>query len=336
MEAANDSKIKKPSARSHVAGKGGRETLLVTGAGGALGRRVVTRLKDDYNVVGVDFRWRKNLDPDIVHYEVDFNKRSFEDVFREHEFAGILHLGRIIASEMTRPRRYDSNVLGAQRLFQLGVKYGVSRVLVLSTHFVYGAHPLNPALLDEDAPLKASSVTGELVDSVETESLASIFLYKHPETSVIILRPCNILGPDVHNALSRLLTQEYAPYLAGFSPMMQFLHVSDMADAVVLAFKKDVRGVFNVAPDDWIGLQDAMELCGCTKLPLPSIPPLLPKMLTTVFGRWSYPSYLINYLKYPVVIDGSAFRETFGFRPKRSLDEIFEYYRREKAKAKVA
>ncbi len=335
MDAAGETKIKKPSAHGHGAPQT-REKLLVTGAGGALGRRVVTRLKDDYEVVGVDFRWRKNLDPDIVHYEVDFNKRSFEDVFREHQFAGILHLGRIMASEATRPRRYDSNVLGTQRLFQLGVKYGVSRILVLSTHFVYGAHPLNPALLDEDAPLKASSVTGELVDAVETESLANIFLYKHPETSVIILRPCNILGPDVHNALSRLLMQEYAPYLAGFSPMLQFLHVSDMADAVMLAFRKEVRGVFNVAPDDWIGLQDAMELCGCKRVPLPSIPPLVPKVLTTLFGRWSYPSYLINYLKYPVVIDGSAFRETFGFRPKRSLDEIFEYYRREKAKAKSA
>lgn len=314
-----------------------RQTLMVTGAGGALGRRVVARLKDQYNVVGVDFRWRKNLDPDIVHYEVDFNKRSFEDVFRAHQFSGILHLGRILASEATRPRRYNSNVLGANRLFQLAVKYGVQRMLVMSTHFVYGAHPLNPALLDEDAPLKASSIHGELVDSVELESLANIYLYKHPDLNVITLRPCNILGPEVSNALSRLLMQRNAPYLAGFSPMLQFIHVSDMADAVVLAFHKtEHRGIYNVAPDDWVSLREALALAGCNPIPLPSVPPSLPRALMSMLGSKGYPAYLINYLKYPVIIDGGLFRERFGFQPKRGLDEIFEYYRREKAKLREA
>ena len=28
-----------------------------------------------------------------------------------------------------------------------------------------------------------------------------------------------------------------APVLAGFSPMMQFIHIDDMADAIVLAYK---------------------------------------------------------------------------------------------------
>lgn len=331
-----EDKVKKPSTR-RAATSEARKKLLVTGAGGALGRRVVSRLKDKYEVVGVDFRWRQNPDPDIVHYEVDFNKRSFEDVFREHKFAGVLHLGRIPASEMTRPRRYNSNVLGATRLFQLSLKYGVSRILVLSTHFVYGAHPLNPALMDESAPLKASSIHGELVDSVELESLSNIYLYKHPELNIIVLRPCNILGPEVSNALARILMQRRSPCLAGFSPMMQFIHVSDMADAVVLAFEQDQhRGVFNVAPDDWVGLRDAIELCGSKPLPLPSVPPRLPRLLTTLLGKRGYPSYLLNYLKYPVVIDGALFRETFGFRPRRSVDEIFEYYRREKAKLREA
>ena len=33
---------------------------------------------------------------------------------------------------------------------------------------------------------------------------------------------------------------------------------------------------------------------------------------------------------YPVIIDGRLFRETFGWRPRRSLEEIFGYYRKQK------
>ena len=41
-------------------------------------------------------------------------------------------------------------------------------------------------------------------------------------------------------------------------------------------------------------------------------------------------NHLINYYKYPVVIDGSLFGKTFGFKPKRSLDDIFAHYREKK------
>ena len=43
-----------------------------------------------------------------------------------------------------------------------------------------------------------------------------------------------------------------------------------------------------------------------------------------------WPPYLVNYYKYPVIIDGSLFNKTFGFKPRRSLDDIFSYYREKK------
>src|SRR3546814_3516962 len=58
----------------------------------------------------------------------------------------------VCSSDLTR--RYNANVLGSKKLFELCRKYGVGQVLVHSTYFVYGASAFNPALLDEDAPLK--------------------------------------------------------------------------------------------------------------------------------------------------------------------------------------
>ncbi|HVT34555.1 MAG TPA: SDR family oxidoreductase [Nevskiaceae bacterium] len=308
-----------------------KKTILVTGAGGSLAKRVIARLHGKHHVVAVDFRKKVETDAGIPSYKVDLYKRGFEDVFRDHKIDAVIHIGRIFTHESNRLNRYNANVLGTKRLLELSKKYFVKQVVIHSTYFVYGASPYNPALLDEDAPLKATEVTQDLVDSVELESLANIYLWKHPELNITILRPCNVLGPGVKNSMSLLLSRPLVPVLVGFSPLMQFLHVDDMADALVAAYDQNRPGIYNVAPDDWVAYQEAVTQCGCKKLPIPSIPPLLPRTISNVLN-WNafFPPYLVNYFKYPVILDGKLFRETFGWKPKRNLNDIFSYYRKNK------
>ncbi|MFP4476908.1 MAG: SDR family oxidoreductase [Desulfatibacillaceae bacterium] len=301
--------------------------ILVTGAGGALARQVISRLKLYYRVVAIDFRRAANLGLDVPSFRMDFNKRRFEDLFRRYDFYGVIHLGRIGADISSRFFRYSANVLGTQRLFELSIRYGVRQMLVLSTYFVYGASPYNPALLDEDTPLKAANLSHDLVDSVELENTANIYLYKHPDLHVTILRPCNIVGPGIGNNMGQLFSSRYAPVLVGFSPMMQFIHVEDMAGAVVDAFRKNRPGIYNVAPDDWIPYQEAVYHAGCARVPIVSLPSMVPQVISRILGWRSMPSYLVEFFKYPVIIDGTKFRETFGFDPAHGLEDIFAYYR---------
>ncbi|MDX1696417.1 MAG: NAD-dependent epimerase/dehydratase family protein, partial [Ketobacteraceae bacterium] len=283
-----------------------------------------------YHVVLVDFRRRVQIDEGMSSYRVEYNKRGFEDIFRKHDIEAVIHLGRMGLYESTHRNRYNHNVLGTQRLLDLCHKYDVHQVIVLSTYFVYGASPYNPALLTEEYPLKASELTMDLVDSVELENLANIYLWKYPELNITILRPCNIAGPGVLNSMSLLLSNSFAPVLVGFSPMMQFIHVEDMADAIVLAFEKNVPGVYNVANDDWVSYQEAVLQCGCKRIFIPSVPEGLPRRISKALGWKGWPAYLINYYKYPVIIDGGLFRDTFKFKPRRSLQDIFAHYREKK------
>lgn len=317
---------KKPAANA--------KTVLVTGAAGSLAKRVIGRLHPQYKVIAVDFRHKVEIDGGIPSYKVETHKRDFEDVFRQHKIDAIIHIGRIFAHETDRHRRYNSNVLGMKKLLELAKRYGVGQVIVYSTYLVYGASAYNPALLDEDQPLKAAEVTQELVDSVELESLANIYLWRYPELNITILRPCTVLGPGVRNTMSILLARSLVPVLVGFSPMMQFLHVDDMADAIQLAFEQNKPGIYNVAPEDWIAYQEAAAQCGCKRLPIPSLPPRLPRMIANLLN-WDafFPRYMIDFFKYPVVIDGRLFRDTFGWQPRRSLNDIFSYYRRQKVPA---
>lgn len=301
--------------------------ILITGAAGATAQQVINRLRHDYRLVVVDSRREVSMPLDIPSYHLDLNKRAMEDLFREYRFDGVIHLGRMGPNEYTRDSRYNANVLGTQRLFDLCVKYGVRQVLVMSTHFVYGAHPFNPAFLTESAPLKAAELTMDLVDSVELENLSMIYLWKYPELNITILRPCNIVGPGVNNSMSQLLMQDRVPVLMGFSPIMQFIHLEDMADAIVLAHRQNKPGIYNVASDDCVAYQKAVELCGCRRLPIPSVPPDLPARISRWRGWRHFPPYLINYFKFAATIDGSLFRETFGFEPRYQLSEIFAHYR---------
>ena len=61
------------------------------------------------------------------------------------------------------------------------------------------------------------------------------------------------------------------------------------------------------------------------------VPPALPRLYSRILN-WNtfFPPYLVSYLKYPVIIDGRLFRDTFGWKPRRSLNDIFGYYRKQK------
>lgn len=305
--------------------------VLVTGAAGSLARRVIARLQGKCAIVAADFRRRVETDAGIASYRIDMQQGGFEPIFRRHRIDAVLHLGRIFSHEATRLKRYSANVLGTRRLLELCRTHGVGQVLIHSTYYVYGASPYNPALLREDAPLKASELSDELVDAVELENLAQIWLWKHPEMRLMVLRPCNILGPDVRNSMSQLLSGRWAPLIAGYAPMMQFLHVDDMAEAIDHAYQLGASGVYNVAPDDCLPYNRALKLAGCRAVPLPPVPEAAPALIGRLL-RWGgvFPPHLINYFKHPVVLDGNEFRRRSGWQPRHDSRQLLGYYRRAK------
>lgn len=314
-----------------TASPSGAPAILVTGAAGALARRLIERLRPQHPVVAVDFRHRALFDTDVPSYRLSMDRRELETLFRRHRIDRIVHLGRLFGHEQNPQRRYSANVIGTKSLLDLARKYGVGHVVVHSTYSVYGASPYNPALIDEDWPLKAGEWTDELVDAVELEHLAQIHLRSDSGMRVTVLRPCNILGPGVRNTLSLMLRRAWAPVMAGYGPMMQFLHVEDMADALAQTLALPQSGVFNVAPADWVPYPDAVRLCGCRAIPLPSST-LFTRLLSGALGSNSLlPAHLVPYMRYPVILEGAQFRSRFNWTPRHRLDDLFAHYRRAKS-----
>jgi len=61
-------------------------------------------------------------------------------------------------------------------------------------------------------------------------------------------------------------------------------------------------GIYNVAPEETITLKEAKELVAHSYVPFPVS--ILSPVAKIVKKLWTFPDYLIDYIKYPCIIDG--------------------------------
>ena len=299
------------------------EKLLITGIAGGQGRLIARRVGDFFRISGVDRSPWEGFPPNVRMHVVDLRKRKFEDVFRTERPDALVHLA-FVRHFRSEPRvRHEVNVLGTKRVLEYAIAYGVKRIVVLSSSYVYGALPDNPYYVDEDYPLNVSRTYPEVRDLAEVDTLASAFLWRHPEVVTTILRPVNTLGYYVHSAIGRYLSQSYVPTIMGFNPMMQFIHEEDVAEAVALALQTGAHGVFNVAGPGAVPLKVAIRETGGNAVPIPE--PVARAVFSRLFrlGLYHTPPGAMDFLKYPCTVDGSAFAKATGFTPLFSLEDIF-------------
>jgi UDP-glucose 4-epimerase len=86
--------------------------------------------------------------------------------------------------------------------------------------------------------------------------------------------------------------------------------------------------VFNVVGPGEVPLHTAIRECGSKALPIPEfvMRPLFDRLFK--LGVIPYPPGAIDYLKFPITLDGSRFVEATNFRPLFGLEEIFHSIRR--------
>jgi UDP-glucose 4-epimerase len=310
-----------------------RKKVLLIGAAGGLAKILIDLLlreENDFDILAVDNRniHDKFNDPRIQYKRIRYTRSNFERVFRLDQFDYVIHLGRVSHvgnSKSLLAARLDQNLIGTKNIMDLSLKHKVQKIIVLSTHHVYGALADNPVFINEEAPLRASIKFPELRDVVEMDQICTNWMWKNKdEIETIILRPSNIIGPQIRNTISQYLTTPYAPMPIDFNPMFQFIHEFDMAHILCECLKHVKTGVYNVAHKETISLKRAKAI---VESPITPIPSFVLEALTKVVSStvWEFPSYLIEYLKYASIIDGSDLLEQLPEHPFRfSVEESLE------------
>ncbi|GIW71077.1 MAG: epimerase [Planctomycetota bacterium] len=301
----------------------GRRRLLITGISGGLGKVVFRQLRErkhDVDIVGLA---RSPLHDvfrgEVEMHVVDLTQNRAEDVFREGEFDTVVHLA--FEDDPRRPaaERYKGNVIGTMRLLDWCARYAVRKVVVATSAMVYGAHPDNPTLIDEDMPTRADQNWSMLRDLVEADRYVVAWMWKYPEVETTLLRPVHVLGPTVASAFQFYLTRPLVPVIAGFDPMTQVVHEQDVARAVVLAVDSEAWGVFNIVGPGALPVQEILEQIGAEVAPLSTT--AVRALFHALWRLKLVPlsPHLVDFLRYPLVVSGDKAEQQLGYRPRIPL-----------------
>ena len=226
--------------------------VVVTGAAGAIGSRVVRRLAqsdDVVEVLAVD-RVGTPVATDVESKRVDLAAGPLGSIFAGADV--VVHLASATTPGLPEPVAEQLDLAIAGRVLDAVAEADVGQIVILSTAMVYGARAANPVPITEDAAVRPNPDFSWAVARAEVERLALEWGGRRPETAVAILRPTAIVTDDDLGRLARLLHSARIGIAADGDPPVQYLHIDDLAAAVVVAVTSHLDGVVNVAPDGWI------------------------------------------------------------------------------------
>jgi UDP-glucose 4-epimerase len=310
-----------------------KKKILIIGIAGGLAQmtaRLILNEHPDWEILGIDSRDISKVPPlkGLTSLELKYSRGNFENLFRTHQFEVVYHLGRISHSSNTHnilAKRIELSVMGTNRILELCERSQVKKVIILSTFHVYGALPDNSIFLKEDAPLRASIRHPELRDVVEMDQICTNWMWKNQNSvSTIVLRPCNIIGTQIHNAMTRFLAGPIALSPADYNPFFQFIHEFDMAHILYKVLKDVPTGTYNVAGSDFISLREALKVVGTKGIPFPIV---LAGGLNSALKRFNIdvPEYLLDYLKFSCLISNHELKKHIGPNFLRfSINEALE------------
>ncbi len=299
--------------------------MVVIGAAGLLGRRVVARLATGpVPVVAADLVPPRATGPAVTARTVDVAGDPQEALDALVAGAGcVVHLAFSDATEVDEVAAARVNLDGTRRVLAAAGRAGVPHLVVLSSATVYGAWPTNPVPLTEDAPLHPNPEFTYAVHKAQVEGMVAAWARGAPGRTAAVLRPTVALAEDGSSWLARALAEAARLPVGGDDPPAQFVHLDDLAAAVELAVTARLDGPFNVAPDGWIP-GDAVR-------PLAGLPPRprLPMRVAAPLAEWSWalrrgpiPPGLLAYTQYPWVVANDRLRAA-GWVPANTNEEAF-------------
>jgi UDP-glucose 4-epimerase len=232
--------------------------ILVTGGAGFIGSHVVdTYVRQNHDVLVVDDLSngkRENLNPKARLYTLDIRDDKLEEVFAAEKPDVVNHHAARanLRESMVKPMLFaDVNVLGSLHLLELSRKHGVKRFINISTGgAVYGDPEYLPA--DEKHPVSPLDPYG--ASKAAFEHYLPLYRTNYG-LEFVVLRYANVYGPrqdpygeaGVVAIFANEMLQREQPVINGSGEQERdFVYVSDVAQANLLALSKGDGGFYNI------------------------------------------------------------------------------------------
>jgi UDP-glucose 4-epimerase len=305
--------------------------VLVTGSSGYLGSQVVAELaaRSDIACVALDVR-EPVQKLECVAYEVaDIRSPEVDAIVARHQPQVIVHLASIVTpgKKSNREFEYSVDVEGTRNLLEACVRHRVRRVIVSSSGAAYGYHADNPEWLTESDPVRGNQSFAYSWHKRLVEEMLADYRARQPQLEQIIFRIGTILGATVHNQITDLFEKPRLIAIRGSASPFVFIHDQDVVGAIVQGVDSPVTGIFNVAGDGKLDIDEIAARLGkrCVVFPAGVLQAAL--WLLKKLGMTQYGPEQIDFLRYRPVLANRRLKEEFGYVPKLTSAEVFELWR---------
>ncbi len=298
--------------------------VVVTGAAGGVGQRVLRLLADDPTVdevVALDIVPRPDDLPKVIYHQASVATADLVPLV-----AGattVVHLAFAVDTEWRRRHTEATNVDGTRRLLAAMDAAGTRHMVAMSSALVYGAWPNNAVPITEDAPVRPNPGFAYAVQQAQREQLVAEWVGDGPERVAAVLRPCLGLGPEQSPWLAASLAAAAGMRLAEEDPPVQFVSLDDLAAAIDLVRRRRLDGVFNVAPDGWMPGETARALAVARpRLRLPGAVASQLARLRWRFQRGPIPPGMLPFTRHPWVVASDRLRAE-GWAPRSTSEQAY-------------
>ncbi|QCX28343.1 SDR family oxidoreductase [Nocardioides jishulii] len=310
-------------------------TVLVTGGSGFLGTSVVRGLaRRGHAVLSADLRHRGEAPAGVEQLTMDVTDAdAVEAAFAHHDVDVVVHLASIVTpgQDSDVDLEYAVDVTGTRHVLDACLRHGVRRVVVSSSGAAYGYHPDNGAAhggwLTEDDPVRGNH---EFVYSRHkrlVEEMLAELRTTHPELEQVVLRIGTILGESVDNQITALFEKQRLLKIRGAESPFVFIWDTDVVGAIERAVTGEVTGIFNVAGDGALTIDEIAARLGRGTIAVPE--PLM-KVVLGVGRRLGVSRYgpeQTVFLAHRPVLDNTRLRTVLGYVPEKSSAEAFDAWR---------
>ena len=229
--------------------------IAVTGGSGLVGRRIVGRLLQDYDVVNIDLN-APSLTPGTIHA----HRHLAVDVMDVELLSGalsgvsaVVHAAGIPGPSFgTEEQILSTNVGGTRNVALSAARAGVHRIVFISSEsvlgFVFGDGRTRPDYfpIDESHRLAPTEAYGRSKLLAEAELARSM----GPDTVALALRPPWVWVPEEYDRY-RAMTTRPEDWWDG---LWAYVHGDDLAEATALSVKAELGPGFKAfyvsAPDN--------------------------------------------------------------------------------------